>query len=162
MEPLMTRKHPRKTKKARIQQALGVARTLFGLEAWNIDVTFYGKTSEMPEAEQCKASCTASPEYQEASLVFVLDEIGYDEIPHFVTHELLHIPLWWMTDPLDRWAGTDAERIETARRALEASTTMLDRLVTPIVAAYLEAADGAGPPVGSPGPADPASGSPAT
>lgn len=158
----MTRKPSRKTKKARIQQALRLARTLYGLESWNIEVTFYGKISEMPEAEQCKASCTASPEYQEASLVFVLDEIGYDEIPHFVTHELMHIPLWWMTDPLDRWAGTDPERVETARRALESSTTMLDRLVTPIVSAYLDAEDAETRPAESHAPADPASGSPAT
>lgn len=146
----MTRKPrrlSRKAKQAELLRLVGIVREFYGMAAWKISFTWLKTMAETDDGDG-RAQCSATPEYMEAELQFVLDAIRDDELTEIVTHELLHPLLWPMTAVMDRWAGTDPDRQEAARLALETTTSWLDRILTPVVSAYVALHDG--PPAAPP------------
>jgi hypothetical protein len=122
----------RTQKERRIQSLIRQFAPILQLEHWRIGVEFYGTRAEMRAAnpeENFGAGCHAEPEYQQATLAFCMDEWEPDSLPEVVLHEMLHIPTWEMLAPMERWAGTDPERKETARMAVERTVCHLTRVM---------------------------------
>lgn len=65
---------------------------LVGLDRWDITVVF--------DTEPAGASCSANPEYYEATLTFDVEVIEEDDIDAYVLHELMHCHTWMLSDLL--------------------------------------------------------------
>lgn len=124
----------RSLKTIAIEEEIARLVPILHLEEWHFAVLFYNTRGEVPlPEEQCGAACKADPEYKQATLVFVLDEIPPDLLRETVLHELLHAPLWEATKLMDRYAGGDEEKQDRANEATERITnhftTVLDELL---------------------------------
>lgn len=97
-------------------------RKRLGLEDWEVSVGI-----EAPD--DCKADCEAEPPYKTALLRFDRKAIAPEELDAFVVHELLHLPVWALSDAAENLATGDDVKIRWIRDREEGLVTYLERLV---------------------------------
>jgi hypothetical protein len=122
----------RKQKVALIHTTMRRLLPILFLDQWRIGLDVYDSRAELKKAtgDDFSAGAYAEPEYAQGRLGFVLEEWNKrEELELTILHELLHVSLFEATAVMDRWAGDDAEKKETARMTTERITNHMTRVV---------------------------------
>lgn len=88
--------------------------------------------------EEGSAGCVAKPPYKEAALYFDLRKIPTKDIPAYVVHEMLHVPVWKLAEVGEQLAKGDVKDLKHVNDEEEALTTEFEKILMPLLEPYIK------------------------